>query len=246
MTRAPARPLPDYRDDQRAWFDHLITHQWQTYSDPAWDATRRFEIDEIFRRISPRTVLDVGCGCGYHDLLIAARPGVDTVTGIDYSAESIRVAEEQYPHPKVRRTVGDVFAEAEDPHHFDLVCSFQVIEHLRHQQAFVAACARRTRPGGWVAIVTPNRLRLDNRIRRALRRDETLIDPMHFRELSRRELEQTAEGAGVQPIASFAHGLALTIPRLGRQVVPPLVGMRLGSILPAVASVICVIFQRVS
>ena len=71
MTEGPARPLPGYRDDQRAFFDELIVEDWETYDNPVWDASRRLEWDRNLSSLSPRTVLDVGCGCGYHDVLIS-------------------------------------------------------------------------------------------------------------------------------------------------------------------------------
>ena len=100
------------------------------------------------------------------------------------------------------------------------------------------------KPGGWVAIATPNRLRLDNRVRRALRRDRVPLRAMHFRELTCQELETMARSVSLRPIASFAYGLTLTIPRLGRQLVPPLAGIRIGSRVQALGTVICLIFQR--
>ena len=77
-----------------------------------WDASRSFEIRKLFELVSPRTVLDVGCGCGFHDVLIAEQRAVELVEGIDYSVNSIAVAEAEFRHPKVRRRVADIFQEA--------------------------------------------------------------------------------------------------------------------------------------
>src|SRR5215211_943037 len=92
-----------YREDQRAFFDQLVSESWDAYQDPLWDRTRRLEIDALFGVVAPRRILDVGCGCGFHDLLMAERPGVEHVDGIDYSPRSVEVAEREYPHPRVRR-----------------------------------------------------------------------------------------------------------------------------------------------
>ena len=127
---------------------------------------------------------------------------------------------------------------------FDLVVSFQVIEHLRDQLGFLAACARQARAGGHVAIATPNRLRLDNRIRMALGRSPTLVDVSHFRELSRGQLVDLAHQAGLRLVARFAYGLSFTIPRLNRQIVPLAAGIRLGSFSPPVANVFVMVFER--
>jgi 2-polyprenyl-3-methyl-5-hydroxy-6-metoxy-1,4-benzoquinol methylase len=234
-------PSTTYREDQRAYFDELVTDAWDTYDNPLWDRTRRLEIDELLASMQPRRILDVGCGCGFHDVLMAQRPYVEVVEAIDYSARSVEVADREYPHPRVHRRVGDLFAEP--PGGFDLVVSFQVIEHLTDQLGFLQACARAARPGGLVAVGTPNRLRLDNRIRLATRRPAQMIDPMHFREFSRRELDTLARKAGLEPVRRFAYGLSLTVPRINRQVVPPTAGVELGRRLPALANVMCCIYR---
>jgi SAM-dependent methyltransferase len=175
-------------------------------------------------------------------VLIAEQPGVERVEGIDYSVNSIAVAEAEYGHPKVHRRVADIFQEPDSA--FDLVVSFQVIEHLRDQVGFLAACARQARPGGHVAVATPNRLRLDNRVRIALRRQPTLVDLSHFRELSRADLVGLARAAGLRPVGAFGYGLSFTIPRLNRQIVPIAAGIRLGSWASPVANVSVMVFQK--
>jgi 2-polyprenyl-3-methyl-5-hydroxy-6-metoxy-1,4-benzoquinol methylase len=242
MANQPAAPLSGYADDQRAYFDRLITTDWDTYHDPVWDQSRAFEVRNLMQRVSARTVLDVGCGCGFHDVLLAELPGIERVEGIDYSKESVAVAEAEYGHPKVRRRVGDIFQEPNGE--FDLVVSFQVIEHLRDQVGFLKACARQARSGGHIAIATPNRLRLDNRVRVAFGRQATLADVSHFRELSRSELAELAVASGLRPKITFTYGLSCTIPRLNRQIVPPRVGIRLGSWLRPFSSVLVMVLER--
>jgi SAM-dependent methyltransferase len=233
-------PVTDQKD-QRSFFDELITGSWESYHDPLWDETRRLEVAELFARVSPRTVLDVGCGCGFHDILMAEQEGVDHVDGIDYSGRSVEVAQREYPHPRVHRRVADVFAESAVG--YDLVVSFQVIEHLRDQIGFLRACARLVRSRGWIAVATPNRLRLDNRVRLACRRQPVLVDPMHFRELSHEELRALGCAADLEPVDSFGHGLSLTLPRLNRQIVPPRRGVRLGRRVPRIANQMCALFR---
>lgn len=50
----------------------------------------------------------MGCGCGYHDLLMALRSERPRVYDIDYFAKVIDTAEPEYPHAKVRRQVADI------------------------------------------------------------------------------------------------------------------------------------------
>lgn len=236
-----SRPPTPYREDQREFFDELVTESWDTYESELWDRTRRLEIDQLFATVSPRRVLDVGCGCGFHDVLMADRRGVEVVEGIDYSPRSVEAADREYPHPRVRRRTADIFSEPAGS--FDLAVSFQVIEHLTDQLGFLQACRRQVRPGGWVAVGTPNRLRLDNRLRMAFRREPLLIDPMHYRELSRRELLNLGAAAGLEPVATFGYGFSLIVPRINRQLVPPALGVSIGRRIPALATVMCSIFR---
>ena len=109
-----------------------------------------------------------------------------------------------------------------DRRDFNLVVSFQVIEHpAPNQETFLAACARRTKPCVSVAIATPNRLGLDDEIRSALRRDPVPARrhalPQDF---ACQELETMARSVNRPPIASFTLGLTLTIPPLGRPAGP--------------------------
>ena len=110
MTKNPStqEKYPTFLEDQRQFFDELITEEWDTYQSADWDRRRRLEVDSLFRLVTPRRVLDVGCGCGFHDVLMAERPGVEGVTGIDYSARSIEMAGHFYAHPKVSRGVEDI------------------------------------------------------------------------------------------------------------------------------------------
>jgi 2-polyprenyl-3-methyl-5-hydroxy-6-metoxy-1,4-benzoquinol methylase len=146
--------------DQRQFFDELITEEWESYKSEAWDYSRRFEVSRLLRRMQPARILDIGCGCGFHDVQLARYDFVTRVDAIDYSSRSIEKANEAYPHPKVFRRVAD-FATDEIAPVYDLVVSFQVFEHLADPDPYFQYCLRARRPGGVIAIVTPNRRRLD-------------------------------------------------------------------------------------
>ena len=187
--RAPStqEKYPEFLSDQRRFFDELITEEWNTYQNADWDRSRRFEVDCLFRLISPRKILDVGCGCGFHDVVMAEKPGVEDVVGIDYSEKSIETANRMYPHRNVRRSVEDI-GKMPARESYDLVVSFQVIEHLKDAAEFLRHCRRQTRPGGCIAVVTPNRLRLSNRLRILTGGKPKLGDPQHYREYVAPEL----------------------------------------------------------
>jgi SAM-dependent methyltransferase len=230
---------PHYLADQRRFFDELITEDWHTYESADWDHVRRFEVMRLFERVRPATVLDVGCGCGFHDPVMAAHDFVREVDAIDYSARSIARAEETYPHSKVRRWVAD-FLEMPARKPYDLIVSFQVFEHLDRPDCYFEAAARHLAETGRLAIFTPNRRRLDNVLRLLRGQKPLLCDPMHFREYTVGEVGSLARRAGFRPAGSF--GIGLDAPSLAGLGIARRTAM--GYWLPAVASGICVILER--
>ena len=116
--------------------------------------------------LNGRRALDVGCGAGLLAEPLARLGG--QVTGIDAAAENIAVAqahasamglahvpEHASAAGAVRYLHGEIGAIA--PTGFDLVCAMEVIEHVAHKEAFVAALAQALTPDGLLVLSTPNR-----------------------------------------------------------------------------------------
>ena len=241
--RPAQEKYPTFLDDQRQFFDELIAEEWDTYQSPDWDRRRRREVDSLFRLVSPRRVLDVGCGCGFHDMLMAEKPGVDAVTGIDYSPKSIEMAARFYAHPKVSRRVEDI-ATMPKSEEYDLVASFQVIEHLTDPTQFLRNCARQVRHGGWVAAVTPNRLRLSNRVRLLVGGRAQLGDPQHFREYVPAEIIEVGRKLGLDHVGDFSYGVSARVPMTRHSLLPSLVNLHLGRLVTPIADCFGVVFQK--
>ena len=195
-----------FQSDQRQFFDELITEDWETYKSQSWDYTRTFEVRQLFNRVQPAYILDVGCGCGFRDQLMAEYPFVERVDAIDYSEQSVLKAEAIYPQPKVRRFVAD-FKRYEPDRKYDLIVSFQVFEHLYNPEEYIRFCAQYCAPGKWIAICTPNRLRLDNRIKRLHGQPLTMSDPMHFKEYTVAEIVAMGRREGLIYKDHYGHGL---------------------------------------
>jgi SAM-dependent methyltransferase len=228
--------------DQRQFFDELITEEWASYKSDAWDFSRRFEISRLFRKLRPARILDIGCGCGFHDSEMAEYDFVTTVDAIDYSAQSIKKADEAYPHAKVSRRVADL---AIDPPGglYDLVVSFQVFEHLSEPDVYFRFAKAACRPGGTIAIVTPNADRLDNRILRWRGQAPVFVDPQHFREYNLDGLRELGRQQGLVPSGHFGYGLqSLIYPNLSSKDYRR--RTQWGALLPRVANVIGVLFEK--
>jgi 2-polyprenyl-6-hydroxyphenyl methylase / 3-demethylubiquinone-9 3-methyltransferase len=121
-------------------------------------AVRHFGLDpSATQPLSGLSMIDIGCGGG----LVAeslTRLGA-RLTGIDASAESVRVAELH-----ARREGLDVQYRcaapedlASDGERFDAVLALEVVEHVADLDRFVEACAALRAPGGVMLFATLNR-----------------------------------------------------------------------------------------
>src|SRR5882724_10984969 len=106
-------------------------------------------------RAAGRTVLDAGCGEGYGAALLAEV--AVRVVGADRT-EAIALAAARHRDPRLELRAIDLERLDDLDGRFDLVVSFQVIEHLPDPVGFLAALARRAAPGGEILVTTPNRL----------------------------------------------------------------------------------------
>ena len=84
---------------------------------------------------SGKFVLDIGSGDGYgsHYLSGVAK----SVTGLDYSAEAVQYARSKYPKANLNYHQLDVKNLHTISDKFEVICCFQVIEHLADTESFL-------------------------------------------------------------------------------------------------------------
>lgn len=116
--------------------------------------------DEAVAHAAGRDVLDVGCNTGYGTVRFL--PVARRVVGVDVSPAAIEAARMRAPGGQPEFILTSGFALPFPDHSFDLVSSFQVLEHVPDPLGYLREIARVTRPGGEVILATPNAaIRLD-------------------------------------------------------------------------------------
>lgn len=103
-----------------------------------------------------KRVLDVACGSGYGAAELAAV--ARNVTAIDVSPEAIQYAAEHYPQANLDFRVASAHSLPFPDLTFDLVVSFELIEHLENYRELLSEVRRVLAPNGQFIVSTPNRL----------------------------------------------------------------------------------------
>lgn len=133
-----------------------------------------------------RRVLDAACGEGYGSALLARTAA--TVLGVDLDAETVEHARGRYGGrcANLRFERADVCALEHLPAAgFDLIVSFETLEHLREHERLLDGFARLLAEDGLLLISTPDKSRYN-----ALGGEPNQPNPFHLRELERAEFER--------------------------------------------------------
>jgi SAM-dependent methyltransferase len=121
-----------------------------------------------------KDVLDVASGEGYGTALLAqvARSAL----GVELAADAVAHAAAAYITENLRFAVGDARVLPNPDQSFDVVVSFETIEHFAEHDKFLMEIKRVLRPGGLLIVSTPDR---DN-----YSPAETPANPYHVKEMS--------------------------------------------------------------
>jgi SAM-dependent methyltransferase len=124
--------------------------------------------------LSGRT-LALGCGNGYGSAELSDAGG--RVVALDRIAPDV-----QHRRESLQFVRADLAGVPLAPRGFDLVVSFQVIEHLEDPTDYLVAIARSMKSDGMALITTPNILQSDG------------VNPFHVHEYEAGELSQLLDG----------------------------------------------------
>lgn len=178
-------------------------------------------LEHVERRTAPGRLLDVGAGPGF--MLSAARDRGWAGVGLDLNAWAAARAREDLG---VEVREGSLAEAGFEDSSFDAVAMMDLLEHVADPGALVAEAARITRPGGALAVLTPD---AGSPVSRALRErwPELQRAPEHLVLFSTRGLAALLERhgwrvAGWHPVGktssleTLVADVSPAAPRLGR------------------------------
>jgi SAM-dependent methyltransferase len=164
------------------------------YANLRWDVVRRHLPTDRSR------VLEVGCGQGAVAVRLAQR---HDYTGVEIDGASVELARRRmadagldgrFVHGRVEELDG------EDGDGFDLVCAFEVLEHIEDDMAAATHWIDRLRPGGRLLLSVP-----------AWQSRYGAMDQAvgHFRRYDPPVLKSVLERAGAEGVAMRQYGMPL-------------------------------------
>jgi SAM-dependent methyltransferase len=147
-------------------------------------------VREVLERISPTTILELGVGLG--GISSRIREG-STYVGVEPDPESRAIASRRMPGATLLADTTDI-----DPsRRFDLVCAFEVIEHIEDDRTAAREWVRWLRPGGHLLLSMPAGPDRYGPWDRA---------SGHFRRYSAAGAEKLLVDAGLVPVVSRHYG----------------------------------------
>ena len=153
--------------------------------------------DAVLRLLPARTkrILEIGAGLGSFGALLSARY---EYVGLEPDLASYEVARKRVSESGL--LVNETAERFESTEHFDLVCAFEVLEHMRDDRAVLAGWLRHLRPGGAVLVSVPfSRDRFGPWDRRA----------GHHRRYDEADIVETMTSVGLGSIETVVYGFPL-------------------------------------
>jgi 2-polyprenyl-3-methyl-5-hydroxy-6-metoxy-1,4-benzoquinol methylase len=184
--------------------EQRFAHAW---SPSRFDLTRAARLRQLLASRPRGLLLDVGC---YDGQFISRVVPDASIVGVDVAQDALRAA--------ARRGVRGVRAQVEAPalplrdESFSTVVAAEVIEHVFDTSAVIAEFARVLRPGGWLAVTTPNLVALSGRAQLVLGRSPHNVEfdaspgtSGHIRYFTFDTLEELLRRADLKPLGRWTN-----------------------------------------
>ena len=143
----------------------------------------------VNENVADTQVLDAGCGDGYGSAYLAKK--AKFVYGIDYEREVVEKAQGKYQAGNLKYLPMDVLKLEFNDREFDIICSFQVIEHIPEEliPKYLGQLKRVLKDTGTLYLSTLN-------LAKAMKSQVTYKkNPAHCKEFRLQELRDTLAAA---------------------------------------------------
>jgi 2-polyprenyl-3-methyl-5-hydroxy-6-metoxy-1,4-benzoquinol methylase len=185
--------------------NHYSTYSYggEKFLSPVTVKSYNIILDEFEKYRKNNRILDVGCGVGFF-LEQAKNRGWD-VYGTEYSKKAIEICREKGIDMKEGVLVSDDF----DISDFDVITSFEVIEHINNPVDEIEEIKKLLRKGGLFYCTTPN----FNSLLRFYLKDayEFINYPEHLSYYTKTTLTSLLQNAGFKKKKILTTGLSLTM-----------------------------------
>lgn len=129
-------------------------------------------------------VLDFACGSGFGSNVIASakKKEIEKIIAVDIDRETITYAKGKYYHPLVSFQVENCVEPTlpEKMGQFDLIVSFETLEHVDKEDIFMENIYQMLKPGGTLVISTPF----------GQGRGKPTSEPYHVHQLTEQEFQE--------------------------------------------------------
>jgi 2-polyprenyl-3-methyl-5-hydroxy-6-metoxy-1,4-benzoquinol methylase len=172
------------------------------YLSPLTIKSYNFLLDEFEKYRKSNRMLDVGCGRGW--FLEEARKRGWEVYGTEYSEVAVELCEKKGINMKKGQLNPDLFDEMD----FDVITSFEVIEHINNPNEELNNIQKLLRTGGLFYCTTPN---FNSLLRYHLKADYNVICyPEHLSYYTKKTLVIAAKRHKFKKIKFLSTGFSIT------------------------------------
>lgn len=130
--------------------------------------------------VKNKSVLDIACGEGYGSHILCAT--AQSVTGVDIDPVTIKNATEKYTSANLSFKIGSAHLIPCNDSSFDVVVSFETIEHHDKHDEMMREIKRVLKPDGILIISSPDKLHYSD--------IPQYKNPFHIKELYKEEFER--------------------------------------------------------
>lgn len=177
-------------------------YEGEQYLSPLTIESYNTTLDEFEKYRKTNNLLDVGCGRGF--FLEEAKKRGWNVFGTEYSDTAIKLLQSK----GITTFQGQISDYNLPVNEFDVITSFEVIEHINNPNEDLKAINQLMRKGGLFYCTTPN---FNSLMRYYLKTDYNVIHyPEHLSYYTKKTLNKVVEQNGFKNIKFLSTGISLT------------------------------------